>query len=68
MKISHGHAAVREELHLLAPLVEPGRRNAVMKPKSEDLPCICDWHRLRTMAVCGSRLAYDSHPVLLACQ
>ena len=28
-------------------------------PESEDLPCTCDLHRLRTMAVCKNRLAHS---------
>lgn len=31
----------------------------MMIPKSEDLPCTYDLHRLRTMAVCKNRLAHS---------
>ncbi len=45
MQISHGPAAVMEELHLMMSLVITlGRQGAVMTPESESLPFICDLH------------------------
>ena len=44
MQFPHGHAAVTSRAHFIIATGEPGRRNAAMTLKSEDLPAAYDLH------------------------
>lgn len=71
MQFPHGHAAVTSRAHFLIATGEPGRRNAAMMLKSEDLPAHTIYTWLRTMALCKNENTLHSRSLFfilnLAC-